>query len=114
MPANLLPIWPWIWLQLHLLLAWIRLTYGCRYLYCWAAPPAGRVVLLWINLESRSRAAVVTFRTPVSPRFAASRAQTCRCRISDPAAQPSKFSFTLKRLHGRPISCRQHQAVGNL
>ncbi|MFH1516355.1 MAG: hypothetical protein ABIH17_00600 [Pseudomonadota bacterium] len=70
MPANLLPIWPWIWLQHQLLLAWIRLTYGRGYLYCWAVTPAGRVVLLWIDLESRDRAAVLPLRPPVSPRLA--------------------------------------------
>lgn len=46
LPAHLRPAWPWIWLQHLVLLAWIRLTYGRGYLYCWVITDTGRVELL--------------------------------------------------------------------
>lgn len=54
-PANLVPIWPWIWLQHQILLAWIRLTYGRGYRYCWGVTHSGRVVLVCTDLDSRDR-----------------------------------------------------------
>jgi len=69
-PANLVPIWPWIWLQHQILLAWIRLTYGRGYRYCWGVTHSGRVVLVCIDLDSRDRVAALSMDAPVSGRLA--------------------------------------------
>lgn len=70
-PAHLVPIWPWIWLQHQLLLAWIRLTYGRGYLYCWGVTHCGRVHLICIDLESRDRSHVRPQPAHASPQLAA-------------------------------------------
>ncbi|MEH6487867.1 hypothetical protein [Hyphomonas oceanitis] len=70
-PAHLVPIWPWIWLQHQVLLAWIRLTYGRGYRYCWGATHSGRVFLISIDLESRDRAHVRPLAAHASPQLAA-------------------------------------------
>ena len=64
LPAHLRPAWPWIWLQHLVLLAWIRLTYGRGFLYCWAITDTGRVELLWIDTDSRKPAIVRAHRPP--------------------------------------------------
>ena len=56
LPAHLRPAWPWIWLQHLVLLAWIRLTSGRGYLYCWVITDTGRVELLWIDTVAHSPA----------------------------------------------------------
>jgi hypothetical protein len=71
LPAHLRPAWPWIWLQHLVLLAWIRLTYGRGFLYCWAITDTGRVELLWIDTDSRKPAVVQAVESPASRRLAA-------------------------------------------
>ncbi|WP_340693882.1 hypothetical protein [Hyphomonas sp.] len=71
LPAHLRPAWLWIWLQHLVLLAWIRLTYGRGYLYCWAITDTGRVELLWIDLDSRNPAIAQPVEAPASKRLAA-------------------------------------------
>ena len=70
LPAHLRPAWAWIWLQHQILLAWIRLTYGRGYRYCWGVTHSGRVVLVCIDLDSRDRVAALSMDAPVSSRLA--------------------------------------------
>ena len=93
-PANLLPIWPWIWLQHQLLLAWVRLTYGRGYQFCWGVTHARRVVLVWIDLDSRDRTNVLPAQSPASRRLAdalSGRDFTPAFLCLAPAARPARI-----------------------
>ncbi len=98
LPAHLVPIWPWIWLQHQLLLAWIRLTYGRGYRYCWGATHSGRVHLICIDLESRDRMHVGPVAAHASPQLAAA------LRGADPI--PAFVQFISHEMHTRAASAR--------
>ena len=47
-PAILAPFWPWIWVQVLMLRAYIRRTYGAGTPFQWSLDRHGRVILLQV------------------------------------------------------------------
>ena len=48
-PVHLVPVWPLIWLQILMLRAWVRATYGKGTQYHWSVTPCGRVFIASID-----------------------------------------------------------------
>jgi hypothetical protein len=47
-PAILAPFWPWIWMQVLILRAYVRRTYGAGTPFQWGLDRFGRVILLQV------------------------------------------------------------------
>ena len=105
LPAHLVPIWPWIWLQHQLLLTWIRLTYGRGYLYCWGVTHYGRVHLICIDLESRDRTQVRPVAAHASPQL------TAALSGEDPAPAYVQFISWDAHAHAASACLPCHPAV---
>jgi hypothetical protein len=105
LPAHLVPMWPWIWLQHQVLLAWIRLTYGRGYRYFWGVTHYGRVHLICIDLESRDRTHVRPCAAHASPQLAAA--------LSGVDPEPAYVQFMSDRPQPRAALARlpRHPAV---
>ena len=104
-PAHLVPLWPWIWLQHQVLLAWIRLTYGRGYLYRWGVTPSGRVHLIWIDLESRDRTHVRPQPAHASPQLAAALSG------EDPVPAFVQFMSELAQTRATSVGLPRHPSV---
>ena len=48
-PALLVPFWPFLWVQILALRAWVRATYGKGTLYRWSVTPYGLVYIVSIE-----------------------------------------------------------------
>ncbi|MCA8899370.1 MAG: hypothetical protein KDA39_11615 [Hyphomonas sp.] len=60
-PVHLVPVWPLIWLQILMLRAWVRATYGKGTQYHWSVTPCGRVFIAsidWIANQKTEQALV--------------------------------------------------------
>lgn len=107
LPAHLRPAWPWIWLQHLVLLAWIRLTYGRGFLYCWAITDTGRVELLWIDTDSRKPAVVRAPESLASRRLAAALSGEAFDPVFRPVlspAPPAQILRAARALIARPAA----------
>ena len=56
-PVHLVPVWPWIWVQILVLRAAVRAAYGKGTLYHWSVTPWGRVILVSIDWPANQTSA---------------------------------------------------------
>ncbi len=90
-------------MQHLVLLAWMRLTYGRGFLYCWGITDTGRVELLWIDSDSCNPAMIRPVEAPASKRLAAALSG----EAFEPVFTPALSLATL--VHALPVP-RVHRA----
>ena len=66
-PVHLVPVWPLIWLQILMLRAWVRATYGKGTQYHWSVTPCGRVFIASIDWIANQKSEPALVRPALHP-----------------------------------------------
>ena len=66
-PVHLVPVWPLIWLQILMLRAWVRATYGKGTQYHWSVTPCGRVFIASIDWIANQKSAPALLKPALHP-----------------------------------------------
>ncbi|MCA8897947.1 MAG: hypothetical protein R3C00_02680 [Hyphomonas sp.] len=66
-PVHLVPVWPLIWVQILMLRAWVRATYGKGTQYHWSVTPCGRVFIASIDWIANQKSEQALVRPALHP-----------------------------------------------
>jgi len=66
-PVHLVPVWPLIWLQIPMLRAWVRATYGKGTQYHWSVTPCGRVFIASIDWIANQKSGPALLKPALHP-----------------------------------------------